>query len=216
MKSIRKSEYIRIVVDFKTGEYWAERTETPFFVMSADEAKEYKEKHQKLLEAAEDDASSTSLFSKNTGAGVGANNLFEMMKAKNDTEDQSDFYNWENFVPEKKNIKELIKPSYEAVEKKFKIPSSLMWTKFFSYQTPEIITQETESENEPLRAEIYIFPQGRIEPFYLAIGNSEGETIFYLTSDFFLTTKINRGDFSDEVKQLQEDTSFKEGDEEGK
>ncbi len=215
MKSIRKGIYVRVVVDMKKNEYWAEKTDDPFYLMDPKIQKEYAERTDKMLESYEDQSSFGSTERK-AGAASDALNLFDKMKAREE-EESTDFYNWENFVPEKRSIRELIKPSYEEVSKKIKLSGGLQWTGFFSYHTPSrvVFDDESEEEEKGKTVEIHIFPQGRIEPFFLSLGNSEGEVYYYLKSDFFLDTKIVRGDFEDEATEIMEGV-FKEGEEEGK
>ena len=218
MKSIRKGIYVRVVVDMKKNVYWAEKTDNPFYLMDPKLQQQYEKQTDALLESYEDDNSFGS-SSRDAGAAAGALNLFDKLKAKEE-DDTTDFYSWENFVPEKRNIKALIKPVYEELSKKTKISSGLQWTGYFSYHTPKRVVfdemdEDDDEEELTKRIEINIFPQGRIEPFFLSIGSSEGDVYYYLKSDFFLDTKIVRGDFEDEVTEILEGL-FEEGEEEGK
>lgn len=209
-KSIRKNEYIRVVINIDSGEYWAEKTETPFFVMTGEESAEAATQNKNMLEDMEEAEQSSDSKNKNLSA---ANTLFDLLKNKDSTADP-DLYNWQNFVPDKRSIKQLLKPDFTIVSEKRKIPKSLQWTAFFSYHTPQIITPENAGEEKVMA--IYIFPQGKIEPFFLAIGEAgeEGETYFHIKSDFYMATKIARGGFGEEVKDIQK--MFEEKEEEGK
>lgn len=220
MKAVRKDNYIRIVVDMKNGTYWAEKSEGGFFVMSGQESAEFLEQRNRLLEDL-DNQNETDRFAGKGGAASVKSNILDTLRAKNDLEDEGDFYNWENFVPDKRSIKDLIKPAFEQISDKMALPQSLSWSRFFSYHTPQIITNDADLPDMPEDGKektyittIHIFPQGRIEPFYLAIGDKEGRIFNHIHSDFFLNTRIEGGDFNDDVVQMHEKL-FIEGEEEG-
>lgn len=224
MKSIRKNEYIRIVVDLKSGTYWAEKTDTPFFLTSGEVIEEQQQRKNQLLEDFESKQKEIDMFEGKGGAANLANDFMSKMMMQNseDEESMEDFYHWENFVPERKNLKQLLKPDFETVSEKHKIDSGLQWTAFFSYHTPEILQNESDGEEydderKDMQVSIYIFPQGRIEPFYLSIGEKQGETLFYISSDFFLNTKIVRGRLDEDVINVDKMRQiFDDKDEEGK
>jgi len=208
MEAIRNNKYVRVVVDFKSGEYWGETSETGFSIYSGEKAEEAEKRRDKIVEDIEE---KTDHFEGKGAAAEISNNFFQAMKMKEEDEDGEDFYNWENFVPPMKSVKELVKPSYTTIGKKKKINGSLDWKAFYSYHTPEVVKLEND---EKAKAEIYIFPHGKIEPFYLSIGEKDGDTLFHIKSDFFLNTLIKRGEFGEEVMELK--NAFEDKDEEGK
>ena len=223
MKSIRKNLYIRIVVDFDSNSYYAEKSDEPFSLISGDEVSEYNENIKNLKEKlnSEDD----DLFKDKKTSLLDKKNLFSLLNAKNEDENLDDIYNWENFIPPKQDIKKLFIPAFEKIGKKLKLPNDVKWISFYSYHLPKIITndllqesnqEETEENKEKTNYQmyIYIFPQGRIEPFFLSIGNIQGDAIAYIQSDFFDKTKILPGNFEDEVEKIKKMFQYK--DEEGK
>ncbi len=216
MKSIRNNIYIRVAIDFENSSYWAEESDTPFFLMTSSEAEVLNEEREKLEE---DLNSLTDPFERREGGASDTGNFFQMMEAKQDDSLVDDFYHWENFVPSRRDIKEIITPEFQAVSEKKKLPQGIKWKAFFSYHTPDVmrdtdIELEKEDEEEAIMF-VHIFPQGRIEPFYLAVGDEDSEEpIAYIESDFFMNTKISPGGFEENIENIRE--MFKDEDEEGK
>jgi prepilin-type N-terminal cleavage/methylation domain-containing protein len=216
INSVRRNEYLRIAVNMQSGDYWAEKTETPFFLMTGKEQEGYERQNEALLEDYDEAEKSQSALKSGTGAS--GQNFFQLLSMQG-TDDAAadDLYNWENFVPERRNLRELLKPEFSAVSEKRSLPSSLRWTQFFSYHTPDIITPVSDEEDPKEKmAYIYFFPQGRISPFYLSIGEKEGEESFlHISADMYLGTKVEKGDFGEEVKVLHKELE-EDKDEEGK
>lgn len=216
MKSIRNNVYVRVVIDFENSSYWAEESKSPFFLMTSSETEVLNEEREKLKEDLE---SFTDPFERREGGASGAGNFFQMMEAKQDDALVDDFYHWENFVPSQRDVKEIITPEFQTVSKKKQLPEGIKWKAFFSYHTPEIMRYadiELEKENEEEKVMfVHIFPQGRIEPFYLAVGDDDSEEpIAYIESDFFMNTKISPGGFEENVEDIRK--IFEDRDEEGK
>ena len=81
-------------------------------------------------------------------------------------------------------------------------------TSFFAYHTPEIIDQDyiIDKKSDKM-VYVYIFPQGRIEPFYLGLGESTDfgfRTFAHISSDMFLNTRIESGEFGEDIKIIQD------------
>ncbi len=224
MKSIRKNLYIRIVIDLESNSYYAEKSKEPFSLISGDEAASYNETLKNLQEKM--DSQEDDLFKDKKTSLINKKNLFSLLSAKNEDEDIDDIYNWENFIPPRQDIRDLFIPAFEKLGKKHKLPSDVKWISFYSYHLPKIVTndfinsedQTDEEEKENNQSDrfmyVYIFPQGRIEPFYLSIGETSGKAIAYIQSDFFDKTKISPGNFGDEVEKIKKMFEYK--DEEGK
>jgi len=221
LSSVRRGEYLRIAIDLRSGDYWAEKTETPFFLMTGKEQESFDRQNAALLEEYEEAESSTSFLKE--GGGASAQNFFQLLSMQaTDEAMEDDLYHWENFVPAPRNIRELLKPDFTAVSEHHRLPSSLQWRQFFSYHTPEILTpdsekEETEEVPKERMAYIYLFPQGRISPFYLSIGEKESddEPFLYLGVDMYLGVKVEKGPFDEEVKRLVGEVEA-DNDEEGK
>lgn len=232
LKSIRDHKYIRIVVDVKNGEYYAESTETPFSLIAGEDIEKVLKRNEKLLEDFEDQSD---VF-EGDGSHLGADTFFDIMKNKaSEDDDMEDYYSWENFVPPQKSIKKIILPEYNAESKKIVLPSGLVWSKFYTYSTAEpIVREELEESQENVdeddlseeelatikrkrlsQSVIYIFPTGRVTPFYLSIAEEEGDPLFYIESDFFANTKITRGDIPEDFGDFKKMFEYSE-DEEGK
>lgn len=217
MQSVRRNEYLRLVVDMQSGDYWVERTETPFFLMTGQEQESYDKQNARLLE--EYDESERSLGSLKAGSSATSRSLFDLLGSQGDdtTYDADDLYHWENFVPERRNIRELLKPEYQPVSERRRVPSGLQWRQFFSYHTPEVLTpEEAEEKERKAIAYVYFFPQGRISPFFLSIGEKEGEPILHIAVDMYLGIKIGKGELDEEVKGLVQKSIEEDADEEGK
>ncbi len=232
LKSIREQKYIRIIVDIKNGEYYAESTETPFSLIPGDDIEKVLKRNEKLLEDIEDKSDTF----EGDGSHLGANTFYDIMKTKaSESDEMNDYYNWENFVPPQKSIKEVLLPEYNPESKKMTLPSGLVWDKFFTYSTPvplireellesqEDVNEEELSEEELAKLKrktlaqsvIYIFPTGRVTPFYLSIAEEDGDPLFYIESDFFADTKITRGDIPEDLGDFKKMFEYSE-DVEGK
>ncbi len=204
LSATREGHYLRIAVDLRSGDYWAEKTETPFFLMTAKEQESFEQQNAALL--AEYEEAEKSGSSLKTGTGAAAQNFFQLLSMQASDEAMSeDLYHWENFVPPPRNLKEILKPDFTPVSEHHRLPSSLRWHRFFSYHTPEIVSSEEDEEGTKERiVYIYLFPQGRVSPFYLSLGGKElgGEPLLTLSSDMYLGVKVERGGFDETVKSL--------------
>ena len=206
MRAVRNNEYIRIVIDMETGSYWSEKSDTPFFLSLGEVYVEKKKEKEKLIERMESGAGSDPFES--SGSALGMSNIMEKARLlSNDDIDNSDLFNYENFIPDRRSLKKILEPEFEAVSEKKKISDGLIVTGFFAYHTPEVVTRALVDEKEMGKnVHIYIFPQGRIEPFFLALGEEtdDGEKSFsFLKSDMFLNTKIAPGDFEEEITDMK-------------
>jgi len=218
INAVRRNEYLRIAINLQSGDYWAEKTDTPFFLMTGKEQEGYEKENASLLEDYDEAERSQSALK--AGSGAAGQNFFQLLSMQGaDDAAADDLYNWENFVPERRNIRELLKPEFSAVSEKRSLPSSLQWTQFFSYHTPDILTPEGDEEDQKEKekmAYIYFFPQGRISPFFLSIGEKgEEESFLHIAADMYLGTKVQKGDFGEEVKALHTEME-EDKDEEGK
>lgn len=217
MSSVRNNEYIRIAVDIESGTYWSEKSETPFFLSTGEEFQERQQENERLIERMES-GSQTDPF-KEKGSALGISSI--MQKAKlisNDELENSDYYNYENFIPDRKSLKKILKPDFEKVSETKKFSDNLIVTEFFAYHTPEIVTPELVIEKEMDKiVYIYIFPQGRIEPFFLSLGEKVDDvysTFSFITADMFMNTKIKPGSFEEEITDMK--GLFEDQDAEGK
>ena len=222
MTSVRDRLYIRIAVSMKDGTYWAESSETPFFLSSGEDTLEKRKRTEELLEKMEEKDSDPF---ENMGMALGADNIFEKARLMGDEEDldNSDYYNYENFIPDRRSIKAVLKPEFQAASDKKKFDKNLIVTGFYAYHTPEVVTPETleaekdEDKEKDKNLYIYIFPEGRIEPFYLSLGqDDEGEldSFAYITSDMFMNIKIKPGSFEEDLVDFSD--LFEDQDAEGK
>ncbi len=206
LSAVRRGEYLRIAIDLRGGDYWAEKTDTPFFLMTAKEQETFDQQNAALL--AEYEEAEKSGSSLKAGSGAAAQNFFQLLSMQASDEAMSDdLYHWENFVPPPRNIKEILKPDFTPVSEHHRLSSSLRWHQFFSYHTPDIVTSNDEDEEKDRKERIvyiYLFPQGRISPFYLSVGEKEQGTgpLLYLASDMYLGVKVERGGFDETVKSL--------------
>ena len=222
MKAVRDRKYIRIAVNIEERAFWAESSETPFFISSGEEFMEKKRRTDELIEKMEDQQKSDPF--ENMGNALGADNIFQKAKLMGSEDDleNDDYYNYENFIPDRRSIKAVLKPEFETISEKKKFDKSLIVTGFYAYHTPEIVTPETieadvEKDKENGTVYIYIFPEGRIEPFYLSLGEEdEGEldSFAYITSDLFMNIKIKPGGFEEELEDFTD--LFEDQDAEGK
>lgn len=221
MKAVRDRQYIRIAVSMEDGAYWSEISETPFFISSGEKTLEIKERTEEMIEKMESGKSSDPY--ENMGAALGADSIFQkakLMGSEGDLEND-DLYNYENFIPDRRSIREVLKPEFEAGAEKRKFNKNLIVTAFYAYHTPEIVTPDTLKEDADKEKDrnmyVYIFPEGRIEPFYLSLGkDDEGElfTYAFIASDMFLNIKIKPGSFEEEVQDFTD--LFEDQDAEGK
>ncbi len=205
LSAVREGQYLRIAIDLRSGDYWAEKTDTPFFLMTAKEQEPFDRGNAALL--AEYEEAEKSGSSLKTGTGASAQNFFQLLSMQaSDDAMNDDLYHWENFVPPPRSLREILKPDFSPVSERRRLPSSLQWRQFFSYHTPDIVTPDDEEEQAPEDRVVYIylFPQGRISPFYLSLGTKEREEepLLHLSSDLFFRVKIERGPFDEEVKRL--------------
>lgn len=221
MNAIRNKEYTRLVIDMENGTYWTEKSETPFYLFTGEAAEAKEAENEKLIERMENGKGSDPFADK--GLALDADTLIEKAKLLSSKEDleNSDYYNYENFIPDRRSLKDILKPQFETNSEKKKFSKDLIVTGFFAYHTPETITRSyfLDSENgkkEP-KVYIYIFPEGRIEPFYLSIGEDtdDGEESFaYISSDMFLNVKMESGSFEDVIEDMK--NLFEDQDAEGK
>lgn len=207
MRAVRNNEYIRIVIDMESGNYWSEKSETPFFLSTGEVFEEKKKETKSMIERMESGQVSDPY--KDGGSALGISSIMEkarLLSNKDDLEN-SDYYNYENFIPDRRSLKNILEPEFEKVSEHKKISDGLIVTGFFAYHTPETLTRAQISENELEKTvHIYIFPQGRIEPFFLSLGEEtdDGEESFaYLKSDMFINTKIMQGSFEEEITDMK-------------
>lgn len=218
MKSVRNREYIRMTINMESGTYWSEKSETPFFLSTGETSELKKKEKDEMIERMENGKGSDPF--ENSGSALGIDNI--MQKAKlmsNDDLENSDYYNYENFIPDRRSLKQILKPEFEKVSEDKKFSDGLVITGFFAYHTPETVTQDSISEEDSEKmVHIYIFPEGRIEPFYLSLGEIEEEkgvvSYAYITSDMFTNTKIKPGSFEEEIVDMKR--LFEDQDAEGK
>ena len=221
MQAVRNKEYIRIAVDLEKGSYWTEKSETPFYLFTGEAAAAKDEENEKLIERMESGKTSDPFAGK--GSALGAENLIEKVKLLSSQEDleNSDYYNYENFVPDRRSLKQILKPEFTKNSGEKKFSKGLIITGFFAYHTTRVVKRgdflDSGSRGKEPKVYIYIFPEGRIEPFYLSIGeeNDDGEESYaYITSDMFLNIKIESGGFEDVIEDMRE--LLKDQDAEGK
>ena len=221
MQAVRNKEYVRLVVDLEKGSYWTEKSPTPFYLFTGEAAAAKEEENAKLIERMENGKTSDPFAGK--GMALDAETLIQKAKLLSSEEDleNSDYYNYENFVPDRRSLKEILKPEFTKNSSEKKFSKNLIVTGFFAYHTPDVVKRsdflDSESKNKEPKVFIYIFPEGRIEPFYLSLGEetSDGEESFvYITSDMFLNVKIESGSFEDEIEDMRD--LLKDQDAEGK
>jgi len=208
MSSVRTGDYYRIAVDMLKGEYWLESSDTPFFISKGDRYEERKKEADETIERIER-AEKSDIFNRETGQAIGVDNFFQRAQLLSEGGiDADEYYHYENFIPDRRSIREILKPGFAKASETKKFSDNLIPTSFFAYHTPEIITNDYILDKKGEKTVyIYIFPQGRIEPFYLGlgeIGDDGAVTFAHITSDMFLNIKINAGDFGDEVKIIQD------------
>ena len=221
-RAVRDKLYLRITVDLEHGKYWMEKTDTPFYLFTGEAAVEREEENEKLIERMESGKTSDPFA--NSGSALSVGNLIDKAKLLSSSEEleNSDYYNYENFIPDRRSLKELLKPEFTKFGSEKKLSGNLIVTGFYAYHTPEIVTREDFMFSDKKKdvkpyVYIYIFPEGRIEPFYLAIGEEnadEPESYAYITSDMFLSTKIESGGIEDVVEDMR--NLFEDEDAEGK
>ena len=221
MQAVRNKEYIRIAVDLEKGSYWTEKSETPFYLFTAEASVAKDAENDKLIERMENGRTSDPFAG--SGSALGAETLMQKAKLLTSQEEleNSDYYNYENFIPDRRSLKAILKPEFtkNSAEKKFS--KNLIVTGFFAYHTTDIVRRgdflDSESKGKEPKVYIYIFPEGRIEPFYLAIGEETDdgdESYAYITSDMFLNIKIESGGFEDVIEDMKD--LLKDQDAEGK
>ena len=221
MQAVRNKEYIRIAVDLEKGSYWTEKSETPFYLFTAEAAAVKDEENEKLIERMESGKTSDPFAG--SGSALGAETLLEKAKLLTSKEEleNSDYYNYENFIPDRRSLKTILKPEFTKNSNEKKFSKNLIVTGFFAYHTPDIVRRgdflDSDSKGKEPKVYIYIFPEGRIEPFYLAIGEETDdgdESYAYITSDMFLNIKIESGGFEDVLEDMKD--LLKDQDAEGK
>ena len=208
MRSVRTGDYFRVAIDMEKGEYWLESSETPFFLSGGERFAERTRETEELIERMERGEKGDP-FRRETGRAIGVDNFFERAQLLSDGGiDADEYFHYENFIPDRRSIREILKPDFNKVSESRSFADSLIVTSFYAYHTPDIITPDhIMAKERDKMVYIYIFPQGRIEPFYLGLGEStdEGDKTFsYITSDMFLNTKIEAGEFGDEVRIIQD------------
>ncbi len=221
MQAVRNKEYIRIAVDLERGSYWTEKSETPFYLFTGEAAAAKEEENEKLIERMESGQTSDPFAGK--GSALDAGTLLEKAKLLSSKEDleNSDYYNYENFIPDRRSLKEILKPQFMKNSSEKRFSKNLVITGFFAYHTPEIVRRsdflDSDKKGKEPKVYIYIFPEGRIEPFYLSVGETtdDGEESYaYITSDMFLNIKIESGGFEDVIEDMRD--LLKDQDAEGK
>jgi len=217
MRSVRNGEYIRIVIDMETGSYWSEKSETPFFLSTGEATEKKKEENDEMVERMEN-GMGTDPF-KEGGSALGMESIMQKARLLSSEDlDNDDYFNYENFIPDRRSLKKILQPEFETVSNQKKISDGLVVTGFFAYHTPEIVTRDLITDKEMEKnVHIYIFPEGRIEPFYFSLGeeSDDGETSYsYITSDMFMNTKIRPGSFEEDIKDMKD--LFEDKDEEGR
>ena len=220
MQTVRNKEYVRLVIDMEKGSYWTEKSETPFYLFSGEAAEAKEEENKKLIERMENGKGNDPFEGK--GSALAAGNLLEKAKLLSSSEDleNSDYYNYENFIPDRRSLKTILQPEFVKNSQERKFSKNLVVTGFFAYHTPETVTRndflDSDSKGKEPKVFVYIFPEGRIEPFYLALGeeNDDGEESYgYITTDMFMNVKIESGGFEDAIQDMKE--LFKDQDAEG-
>jgi prepilin-type N-terminal cleavage/methylation domain-containing protein len=208
MDSVRTGQYYRLAIDMVSGEYWLESSETPFFIGRG-------EKHiEKIKEAEEtvermESFEKSDIFKRESGQAIGVDNFFQRAQLLSDGGiDADEYFHYENFIPDRRSIRDILKPSFSNASETKKFDENLTVTSFFAYHTPEIITPDhiVDKKNDKM-VYVYIFPQGRIEPFYLGLGEPDEfgyKTFSHLSSDIFMNSKIDAGEFGDEVRIIQD------------
>ena len=221
MQAVRNKEYLRIVVDMEKGSYWTEKSETPFYLFTGEAAAAKEDENEKLIERMENGKTSDPYAGK--GSALGTETLIQKAKllASDDELEDSDYYNYENFIPDRRSLKAILKPEFTKNSNEKRFSKSLVVTGFFAYHTRDIVRRsdflDSESKGKEPKVFIYIFPEGRIEPFYLSIGEEKAdgeESYAYITSDMFLNIKIESGSFEDVIEDMRE--LLKDQDAEGK
>ena len=208
MDSIRSGLYYRVAVDMSSGEYWLESSETPSFLGRGERHLEREQKAEEIIERIES-SERDDIFKRDTGGAIGVDNFFQRAQLLSEGGiDADEYFHYENFMPDRRSIREILKPSFSRASETKKFSDNLIVTSFFAYHTPEIITPDhiIDKKNDKM-VFIYIFPQGRIEPFYLGLGESDDvgyRAYSYISSDMFLNTRIDAGEFDDDVKIIHD------------
>ncbi len=208
MDSIRSGLYYRVAIDMSAGEYWLESSETPIFIGRAERHFEREQRAEEIIERMESRESSD-IFNRDTGRAIGVDNFFQRAQMVSEGGiDADEYFHYENFIPDRRSIREILKPSFGRASETRKFSDNLTVTSFFAYHTPDIITQDhiIDKQNDRM-VYIYIFPQGRVEPFYLGLGTVDDmgyETYSHISSDMFLNTRIDPGEFGDDVRIIHD------------
>ncbi|MCK5808616.1 type II secretion system protein [bacterium] len=204
MYAMQKNVTVRVVINLTDGKYWAEESSDPVVLYSTTEdsveASHLEELVEEEIKRQGDDP-----FEGKGGADGKVDTYFDMMSAKAEDEDlEEDFFNWENFVPQRIDIRTLIKPQFSPIGKEYSINDSLLFTEFFSYQSVEVKTPDDASEKTgPAQVAVYLFSSGKVEPFFLAIGDSSGRSFSHLSVDFFMKSKIKPGGIGEDAQKIK-------------
>ena len=216
MHAMQTNVTVRVVINLTDGKYWAEESTDPVVLYSTTEDSEEASHLEELVEE-EIKRMGDDPFEGKGGADGKVDTYFDMMSAKADDENlEEDFFNWENFVPQRIDIRTLIKPQFSPIGKEYTINDTLMFTEFFSYQSVDVKTPDDAGEKEgPAQVSVYLFSSGKVEPFFLAIGDKDGHPISHLSVDFFMRSKIKPGGIGEDARGIKD--AFKEDeDAEGK
>jgi len=217
LKAMRENSYIKVNINMANGTYWAEMTKDPIGIEDAEYAEEKESKKKSLIERFSD----KSLFSDEKSSSKPAkpsNSILDLSKGSSEDDDGIPF-DHTSFSFKSRSVKDLLITNYKPVGEKQTIHKELFFDSFYSYHTPQPVTvsdsEDDDEENKEALVSFFIFPEGRVEPFYISIGERESqETFFFLKSDFFLNTLIKRGSFTEDLLDFKE--LFKDKDEEGK
>lgn len=216
MHAMQKNVTIRVVINMTDGKYWAEESTDPVVLYSTTDDDMAESRLDELVEE-QIKRMGDDPFEGQGGADGKVDTYFDMMSAKAEDENlDEDFYNWENFVPQRVDLRALIKPSFTPLGKEYSISDSLLFTEFFSYQSIEVVTpQDGDEEGGPAQVAVYLFSSGKVEPFFLAIGDDSGRSFSHLSVDFFMKSKIKPGGIGEDAKSIK--NAFREDeDAEGK
>ncbi len=215
MHAMRHNVTVRVLINMNSGEYWAEESSDPVSLFSSPEDVAF---HKQLEEAVAEEIKKQGddPFEGKGAASGKTGSYLDMLSAKAENEDlEEDFYNWENFIPKRVDLRALINPRFDKIGKKHHIDKSLLFTEFFSYQSLDVATPEEGDKDNPAVVAVYLFSSGKMEPFYVAIGDKTGKSFSSLGMDFFMKAKIHAGGIGEDAKQIKE--AFKEDeDAEGK
>lgn len=202
--AMRNNVTVRVVINMSDGKYWAEESEDPVVLYSTTddslESSRLDELVEEKIKQMGDDP-----FEGKGGADGNVDTYFDMMSAKAEDENlDDDFYNWENFVPQRVDLRTLIKPQFSPIGKEYTINDTLLFTEFFSYQSVEVVTPEDgDGKKQSAQVAVYIFSSGKVEPFFLAIGEAGGRSFSHLSVDFFMKSTIKPGGIGEDAQKIK-------------